>query len=136
MGGPRSEAEAWRSLAAMAGHWALRGYGFFSICLRGETEACGLTGAHRPGHYPEVEIGWSLWSEQVEGKSIAHEATLAARDWARGRLPGTSFVSYIDPDNARSIALATRLGAQHDTNATHPFGDEPCHVYRHPQVQT
>lgn len=134
MGGKRDNREAWRSLAAMAGHWTLRGYGFFCFALKGETAACGLAGAHRPAFYPEVEIGYSLWRADLEGTGLAFEAVEAARAWAYANVPyAPGFVSYIDPDNARSIALATRLGAKRDETAPHPFEGEPCHVYRHPR---
>jgi RimJ/RimL family protein N-acetyltransferase len=43
----------------------------------------------------------------------------------------TTAVSYIDPDNARSIALAERLGAVRDRGARQPVFDKPCLVYRH-----
>lgn len=135
MGGKRDKWGAWRSLAAMAGHWHLRGYGFFAVQLKGEEAACGLAGAHMPGPYPEIEIGYSLWREELEGKGIAYEAVSAARAWAYENVPyAPGFVSYIDPKNAQSIALATRLGAVRDDTATHPFGDEPCLVYRHPKL--
>ncbi len=135
MGGKRNAAEAWRSLAAMAGHWPLRGYGFFSITLKGETAACGLAGPHMPAYYSEVEIGWSLWRADLEGQGIAFEAATAVRDWAWQNVPyPAGYVSYIDPENSRSIALAERLGATKDNAAPHPFGDEPCLVYRHPKA--
>ncbi|MEL7026999.1 MAG: GNAT family N-acetyltransferase, partial [Pseudomonadota bacterium] len=42
----------------------------------------------------------------------------------------STLVSYIDPENARSIALAERLGAVRDDEAEKPE-DNPL-VYRHP----
>lgn len=44
-----------------------------------------------------------------------------------------TLVSYIDPANARSIALAERLGARHDPDAPLPEGETPEEtiVYRH-----
>ncbi len=31
---PMNRAEAWRSMAMVLGHWAIRGFGFFSVELR------------------------------------------------------------------------------------------------------
>ena len=136
MGGKRNAQEAWRSLAAMAGHWALRGYGFFSFALKGETAACGLAGPQQLGFYSEIEIGYSLWRADLEGTGIAFEAVKAARQWAWANVPyAPGFVSYIDPENTRSIALAKRLGATLDTSVDHPYADEPCVTYRHPQPE-
>ena len=60
----------------------------------------------------------------------------AARDWAWTNVPyPQGFVSYIDPANTRSIAVARRLGAVEDTTATHPFGEETCLVFRHPTAE-
>jgi RimJ/RimL family protein N-acetyltransferase len=42
-------------------------------------------------------------------------------------------VSYIAPENHRSIALAERLGAALDKNAPQPKPEKPCLVYRHPK---
>lgn len=135
MGGVRTPREAWRSFAAMAGHWALRGYGFFTVCRKGEAAGCAAVGPHRPEYYPDVEIGWVIWDEALEGQGIAFEAVTAARDWARAHFgPEQSFVSFIDPANARSIRLAERLGAVPDPDHNHPFGEEPCVTYRHPEV--
>ena len=51
----------------------------------------------------------------------------AARHFAFGILKWPSVVSYIDPANARSIALVERLGATLDTAAS----DADLLVYRH-----
>ena len=81
----------------------------------------------------EPEFGWSAWSPETEGKGIVREAAAAARDWAWDNLGWTTAVSYIDQDNARSIALAERLGAVHDPDGAHPDLDgwEGTLVFRH-----
>ena len=73
--------------------------------------------------------GWSCAA--AEGRGIAAEAARALRDWAYAAQGWTTLVSYIDPENARSIRLAERLGARLDPDAPHPDG-RPCLVYRHP----
>ncbi|MBH1974528.1 MAG: N-acetyltransferase, partial [Rhodobacteraceae bacterium] len=52
------------------------------------------------------------------------------RDWALGPRALCSLVSYIDPANAPSAAVAQRLGGRVDPQAATP-GDTPTHVYRY-----
>jgi RimJ/RimL family protein N-acetyltransferase len=89
---------------------------------------CGDVGLLHPAHYPEIELGWTLVAE-AEGRGIACEAAVAARDWAFGTLGLTTLVSYIGPENARSIRLAERLGAVRDDTAARPEPEDL--VYRH-----
>lgn len=84
--------------------------------------------------WAEPELGWGMWDAAHEGKGYAHEAAIATRAYAYRTLSWTTAVSYIDPDNAHSIALATRLGCTLDPDAALP--DLPdwdgTLVYRHP----
>ncbi|ARE41109.1 Protein export cytoplasm protein SecA ATPase RNA helicase [Rhodovulum sp. P5] len=132
----RSKAEmdantTWRALAHVAGMWHLRGYGSFVIEDKATGAAIGMTGPWHPITWPECELGWSIWPEAAEGEGYAFEAASAARDFAFGTLGWTTAVSYIDPANARSIALAERLGCRLDADAARP-DDLTCLVYRHP----
>lgn len=129
--GEFTEGTCWRAFGHVIGHWVLRGWGMFVFTLRGEDRALGMAGPWFPEGWPEREIGWTIWAPEVEGRGIAREAASAARDHAFTALGWDGAVSYIDPANARSIALAERLGATRDAQATTPFGDRPCLVYRH-----
>ncbi|MCY1128050.1 GNAT family N-acetyltransferase [Frigidibacter sp. RF13] len=124
--------ETWRAFGHVIGHWVMRGFGNFVFTLRGEDRPLGMAGPWFPAGWPEQEIGWTVWSGEAEGKGYAAEAASAARRFAYDRLGWTTAVSYIDPSNHRSIALAERLGARLDAGAAHPAGDKPCLVYRHP----
>ncbi|QGX99618.1 N-acetyltransferase [Roseovarius faecimaris] len=134
MGGPFSRAAAWDHCAVQIGHWAIRGYGLFTICLKGTDEAIGDAGLICPGGYHEPELGWGLWSPAHEGQGFAHEAALAVRAHAYRDLGWSTLISYIDPDNARSIALAKRLGCTLDSDAKLPdLPDwEGTLTFRHP----
>ncbi len=125
-----TEGLAWRAFAHVAGMWALRGFGSFVISLKGNDAPLGMAGPWYPVGWPEQEIGWSLWHQDAEGKGYAYEAALAARSYAYDILGWDTAVSYIARGNARSIALAERLGATLDAAATGPSRDEL--VYRHP----
>lgn len=124
-GGPRQQ--VWRALLSNIGHWALRGYGFWSVDTKAG-EFIGRVGVIYHDGWLEPELAWHLF-EGFEGKGYAYEAALASRDWALGQGMGP-LVSMIDPENTRSIALATRLGAT--LERTDPGDGKPFHIYRHP----
>ncbi len=135
IGGPYDVGTAWRAFGHVIGHWVLRGYGSFIFTLKGSEEPLGMAGPWHPANWPEPEIGWTLWSAEAEGKGFAYEAAFAARAYAFKKLKWPTAVSYIDPGNARSIALARRLGATLDTDAATPRDDETTLVYRHPSPE-
>jgi RimJ/RimL family protein N-acetyltransferase len=130
VGGPADAELAWRSLATIIGHWTLRGFGSFVFALRDTGEPIGLTGPWYPHGWPERELGWTVWTAEAEGQGFAFEAASAARDHAFRALGWTAAVSYIHPRNARSIALARRLGATEDRYARRRDADDL--VFRHP----
>ena len=133
VGGPKPAGGAWHFLTFMLGHWAMRGFGMWTITERGSDTGRGLVGMYYPVGWPERELGWHIWDTQTEGKGIATEASIAARRFAWDTLGWATLVSYISPDNTRSIALAKRLGAAPDPDADQPEGP-PCQVWRHPNA--
>lgn len=135
IGGPLTEpGQAWRAFGHIIGHWVLRGFGMFVVTDKATGAPLGMTGPWFPDGWPEPEIGWNLWTADAEGRGIAHEAALAARAHAARDLGLTGLVSYIEPGNVRSIALAQRMGAVRDPDAAFP-GTKPCLVFRHPQPE-
>ena len=134
VGGPLTRALAWRAMGHLTGHWVHRGFGMFIFCRKTDGRALGMAGPWFPEGWPEREIGWSVWDAEAEGKGLAHEAARAARDHAFAVLGWETAVSYIDPANDRSIALARRLGAVADPDAVGP-GDDPVLVFRHPKTE-
>ena len=132
-GGPLDRALAWRAFGHLVGHWALRGYGMFSITFRGDDDAFGIVGAYFPEGRPERELGWTIWDDQHEGCGLALEAASAARRFVYEVLGWETAVSYIHPKNTRSIALAERLGATEDLKANRPAPEDL--VFRHPDPE-
>lgn len=110
LGGPYSRADSFVQLASLIGHWGLRGFGRWMVADRQTDEPLGVVGLYHPEDWPEPEIAWSVFAS-AEGKGVAHEAALAARDYAYRILGWTRVVSLIVPGNVRSVALARRLGA-------------------------
>ena len=133
-GGRRNRLEAFRALAAEVGHWALRGYGWWAIEVKDGGAYAGQAGLYYPDGWPEAEIGWLVY-EGFEGKGIAYEAALRVRRYAFEDLGWTRLTSCIRPENERSIALATRMGAVFERDDL-IAGEIPCKVYVHPRPET
>ncbi len=129
-GGKLSRTDAWRWFALSVGHWALQGYGFFTMELKSTGKACGLTGLWAPDGWPEPELGWALF-EGFEGKGLAMEGALRARQWAYDVLGLTTLTSNILHGNDRSAALAEKMGAwfEREYENVHMGQDR---LFRHP----
>ena len=130
VGGPYSRGESFQRLAALVGHWHLRGFGRWMVTDKTSGEAMGVVGIIYPDEWPEPEIAWSLF-ESAEGRGIAQEAAEAARRYAYDALEWDTIVSCTAPDNVRSIALAQRMGAERDGSFAHPGLGELL-IWRHP----
>lgn len=132
-----TEALAWRGWAGLIGHWVMRGWGPFVFTTHDSDAGLGTAGPWAPINWPEFEIGWSVWSPANEGLGLVAEAARAALDHAYGVLGWSTAVSYIDPGNSRSAALAARLGARLDTAAALPQGEtaDTIGVWRHPRPE-
>ncbi len=113
MGGPFGQREAWGLFCHDAAGWALFGYG--ALMVEAGDTTVGQVGISHGPLFPESELGWLVY-DGCEGRGYATEAAAALRDWAFGRGLAT-LVSYVDPDNRASAAVALRLGARRDPGA-------------------
>jgi RimJ/RimL family protein N-acetyltransferase len=132
VGGPANAGDAWRLMAAEAGHWVLRGYGMWVVEEKGGAPFTGLCGLWEPGDWPELEVGW-IFLPDFHGRGYATEAGRRVRDYAYGVLGATTLVSYIHPDNEPSKRVARRLGAA--CEETIELRGAPVEVFRHPGPQ-
>ncbi|KNG94165.1 GNAT family N-acetyltransferase [Pseudaestuariivita atlantica] len=108
-----SAPEAWFGFLAGIGHWRWHGFGFFVLVERAIGAPVGRVGLLRHEGWPDIELAWHLF-EGAEGRGYATEAGVAVRSWAFDVLTLDHLHSYIDVDNARSRAVARRLGATTD----------------------
>lgn len=132
-GSHRNLARAFRAFAAELGHWEIFGHGMWAVTPHDSDTALALIGPWSPPDWPEREIGWMVFSADAEGTGLATEAARAAIADAYDRLNWSTVVSYIGPDNTRSIRLAEKLGAMLDLAAPQPNPLDPLLVYRHPR---
>jgi RimJ/RimL family protein N-acetyltransferase len=126
-GGPYDTLTAWRIFASEVGQWPLMGFGPFSMDDSKTGAYLGEVGIYQPQGYPEPELGWFV-TEAAEGKGIAAEGAKAVLLWARQSFGWDHIDNYIDPLNARSIALAQRLGGR---QVAAPGADPTDMVMRH-----
>ena len=128
MGGPFAAPVAWGMFCSDHAQWSLFGVGALMIEDRNSGQCLGQVGINAGPLFPEYELGWFLYPH-AEGHGHAFEAASALRDWAMNTRQLPTLVSYIDAANARSIALARRLGASPDAQAARP--DPADLVFRH-----
>ncbi|SLN28258.1 hypothetical protein PEL8287_01271 [Roseovarius litorisediminis] len=131
VGGPQSQWDSWRAFLAGIGHWMLRGYGMWMVEHRSSGETAGRVGMINNKGWDEPELGWHIY-DGFEGKGYAYQASIAARDHAARYFGLNGVISYIDPANTRSVALARRLGAGFERVGQ--LLGKPCHIYRHPTL--
>ncbi|KKB10576.1 acetyltransferase [Devosia geojensis] len=129
MGGPFDTRGAWGMFASDLAMWQLFGHGALMIDVTETGECVGQVGINHGPLFPEKELGWMIY-EGFEGKGYALEAARALRAWAFEVRHLPTLVSYVDPHNARSIALAQRMGAVLDPDAQKQ--DPEDLVFRHP----
>lgn len=128
-GGLRSEADSWRMIAMMMGHWSMRGYGMMVIEEKATGSFVGYGGPWRPFGWPDFEIGYSL-TRAHHRKGYATEAMRAALRFAYQNLGWTSAISLIDADNAASQGVARKLGASCEQTSV-PVTNFTADIWRH-----
>ncbi|MFD0978866.1 GNAT family N-acetyltransferase [Tropicimonas aquimaris] len=135
VGGPQTDRwQSWRAFAHLTSMWLLRGYGIFAMERRDTGAVIGSVGPWEPITWPERELSWSIWSAADEGRGYVTEAMRAVHAWVFDGLGWDTCVSYVDPENHRSAAVAQRLGAVLDPDAprpAEPLDDAPLQIWRH-----
>jgi len=109
-GRPLTRFEAWRHMAAIVGHWALRGFGIWAVEERSTGRLIGRIGCHEPEGFPAFEVGYVL-ARDAWGHGYAREGVAASLRYARETLGRADITSIIRPANAASIRVATSFGA-------------------------
>lgn len=128
MDGPYPEEGAWGMFCHDVAQWGLMGHGALMFDELATGICLGQVGINHGPLFPEHELGWYVYAH-AEGKGYALEAARALRDWAYRVRGLKTLVSYIAPENTRSLKLAERLGAVLDPDA--PRKDDTILVYRH-----
>ena len=130
-GRPLSNSEAWRQMAMIIGHWALRGFGLWAVEERTSGRLIGRIGCQEPEGFPAFEVAYVL-ARDSWGKGYAREGAAAALRFARDTLGRRDITSIIRPANVDSIRVATALGAV--AAETVDFFGAPSILYRYPPI--
>ena len=121
-GGARTRDQARNSLEWMIETFQRQGFGHFGVERKEDGTLVGRAGLNvwDPSDWSitrldeaagpvEIEIAY-LFGRDYWGQGLATEAATAVRDWALGELGFERLIALIYPDNARSIAVAEKLG--------------------------
>ena len=106
---PFGEDEADQRLDDWRRSWRERGYGLMAVLDRATGELLGRSGLYYWPQFDETEVGWLL-RRDAWGRGLATEAGRACLKWGFQNFDFAYITSMIDPQNARSIAVADRLG--------------------------
>ncbi len=129
IGGPYPATEAPEWLDHARQKWADAGRSSWIVALHEDDTPIGRVGFLDHDGWHEPELAWFLF-EGFEGRGYALEAALAARNYATATLNLPPLFSFIEEGNARSKALALRLGAMPERDVL--FEGIALTVYRHP----
>ncbi len=110
IGGVSAKPVVWRMIMQTIGAWTVTGVSMFSVLEKSTGRWIGRVGPWQPYGWPGTEVGWSL-HPGAWGNGYAIEAAIATMDYAFDVLEWTNVVHCINPENARSAAVARRLGS-------------------------
>jgi RimJ/RimL family protein N-acetyltransferase len=109
-GSVQDQRESWTQLLAVAGHWAIEGWGALCAIEKSSGRFVGRFGPTKPFGWPCIEVGWMLLPE-FQGKGFALEGAIAAMDFAFLQLQRPRVIHTIRPANIASQKLAAKLGS-------------------------
>lgn len=126
LGGVQDRTTAYRQLTSVAGAWIVRGFSMFSVIERASGKWVGRIGPWMPEGWPGTEVGWGI-ARDAWGKGYATEAAEACIAFAFGTLGWSEVIHLISPMNARSQAVAKRIGSvlRGPSQLPPPFDKEP-----------
>jgi RimJ/RimL family protein N-acetyltransferase len=111
-------------IARFEAEWRERGFGLWAVAAREEPEAllgfCGLTvPMFLPEVLPAVEVGWRF-ARDAWGRGYATEAARCALAFAFEEHAMREVIAIVDPENARSLRVAEKLGMTARPDRLHP----------------
>ena len=120
-GGPLSDFQSWKKLAADLGHWHLKGFGMWSIDERQTGNMIGGCGLVWPEAYPRSELTWWV-IPAARRKGYASEASKAVIQFAYQILKWEKVETHMNDENHAARNLTLKLGGVKIERATFPDG--------------
>ena len=127
-------AGAWRQMATLIGHQAIRGYSFWSVEEKSSGKFIGRVGPWCPEGWPEPEIGWTIHRDFTR-RGYAKEAGAACVDYVFNTLGWERIIHVIAEENIASIKTAESIGSQilYEIDHLPPFGE--CKLLAYGQIK-
>lgn len=120
-GGPLDADRAWRVLATDLGHWALRGYGRWSVVEKATGRMVGGCGLWWPEGCPRSELTWWI-IPAARRHGYALEASRAAISFGYDRLGWEMVETHMNDNNIAARKLVEKLGGSIFMRETFPDG--------------
>jgi len=120
-GGPLDADRAWRVLATDLGHWALRGYGRWSVVERATGLMVGGCGLWWPEGYPRSELTWWI-IPAARRNGYALEASRAAVNFGYSVLGWELVETHMNDENIAARQLVEKLGGTRILREAFPDG--------------
>ncbi|OWP62981.1 GNAT family N-acetyltransferase [Hymenobacter amundsenii] len=121
---PQTEEEVWRRMMGQLGHWAMFGYGAWTIEEKATGSFLGSVGFFdfqrdlTPSLKGTLETGWTI-APRAHGRGYATQALQAALAWVEPRFPAARLTAIIDPANVASLAVARKFHFHEFARATY-----------------
>jgi RimJ/RimL family protein N-acetyltransferase len=123
-GKPATREDAWARFTRNVGHWALQGFGIWTLREKDTGRYAGEIGLFdfkrnlKPSFDGAQEMGWVL-ATWAQGKGYSTEAVRAVLAWNEEKFPGARVVCMIDPNNAPSLRVADKCGFKEFARTTY-----------------
>lgn len=121
---PFTPEECWARLHRHIGHWALLGFGYWTVRDRttgeflGEVGFADLRRALDPPFDGVPESGWAF-VPAAHGRGIATEAVGAVHRWGDAHFRAVRTVCIINPENSASLRVAEKFGYREYARTTY-----------------
>ncbi len=120
-GGPLTDLQSWKKLAADIGHWHIKGFGMWSVEEQQSGLMIGGCGLVWPGGYPRSELTWWVMPF-ARRKGYALEASTAAIDFAYHDLNWDIVETHMNDENLAAKNLVLKLGGRIIERGSFPDG--------------
>lgn len=102
----------------------------FSVIEKVSGRWVGRVGPWQPEGWPGTEVGWSI-AREAWGRGYAPEAAAVCIDWVFDHLGWDEVIHTIDPENAKSKAVAAKLGSTYlrMDRLPEPHHEKPVEVW-------
>jgi RimJ/RimL family protein N-acetyltransferase len=123
-GRPFSNEESWGRVLRYIGHWAVLGYGYWTVRDRATDRYLGEVGFADfkrdidPTFDGAPEAGW-VFAPEAHGRGLATEAMAAAHAWLDTVVKPVRTVCIINTDHVASIRVGAKLGYREWTRTTY-----------------